>query len=809
MKNNILKYFILLLSVLVILIVYLSTVGLETDKFNDQIKKKISLINKKIDIDLKKIKLILDPFKLKIYAKTVGTTVYISKRPLSLETIKTEVSISSLIKNKISSSNIEVTTKSILLNDLIKFIRTTTNKPELFILEKIVKKGHVIIDLSLNIDENGKIKNDYGIEGIIKDASINFLNKANFKNINFNFNFQKDNYLFDEINFKAEEVNFISKKINVKKKNNSFLIDAIVENDQSSLNSNILKLLNLSFENIIVDDAKFKTNNEFSLEIDEKFKVKNIILNSDINITQLKYKNLKIINNYFPQVDDLILLDNHKLNLKYKDKNLSINGEGQIQLNTGEIDEIKYSINKKDKNLSIESELFLKNIFLEQQEFLKIFFPQTNKNLNFNNQKLKINFKNNNLSFSGSGKIKIDKDFEEIDYFIEKNENKISFNTNLNVKNTKFKIDNINFKKQDKSKMNLQINGEIKNNKNLNINSFIINDENNNIKIKNLFLNDSNQIIKIDKANFNYLDTENKKNNYNIKKVEGQNYLIDGTSFNANSLISNLLDTNDKKENNLFENNVSMDLNFKEVYFDKIHFVKDLNGKIKIINNKVEEADILALYNNSQNIKFTIKTNDQGEKITTLFSSKAKPLVDRYKFIKGFKDDREGYLDFYSLKKDGVSTSKLVIDNFKVKEIPALAKLLALASLQGIADLLTGEGIRFTDFEMNFTNQDKLMKIQELYAIGPAISILLEGYIEEDKLISLRGTLVPATTINRSIASIPLLGDLLIGKKVGDGVFGVSFKIKGPPKDLETTVNPIKTLTPRFITRTLEKIKKN
>ena len=41
MKNNILKYFILLLSVLVILTVYLSTVGIETDEFNDQIKKKI------------------------------------------------------------------------------------------------------------------------------------------------------------------------------------------------------------------------------------------------------------------------------------------------------------------------------------------------------------------------------------------------------------------------------------------------------------------------------------------------------------------------------------------------------------------------------------------------------------------------------------------------------------------------------------------------------------------------------------------------------------------------------------------------
>ena len=74
------------------------------------------------------------------------------------------------------------------------------------------------MDLSLNIDENGKLKNDYIIKGFIKDGSINFLDRANFKNINFNFNFQKDNYLFDEINFNAEEVNFISKKLNIKKK---------------------------------------------------------------------------------------------------------------------------------------------------------------------------------------------------------------------------------------------------------------------------------------------------------------------------------------------------------------------------------------------------------------------------------------------------------------------------------------------------------------------------------------------------------------------------------------------------------------
>ena len=195
------------------------------------------------------------------------------------------------------------------------------------------------------------------------------------------------------------------------------------------------------------------------------------------------------------------------------------------------------------------------------------------------------------------------------------------------------------------------------------------------------------------------------------------------------------------------------------------------------------------LFNNGEALSIkTFKRND--ELITNIFTDYPKPIIDRYKFIKGFE---EGVLDFQSIKRNNKFNSLLIIDNFKVKEIPALAKILTLASLQGIADLLTGEGIRFTDFEMKYTSQNNIIEIEELYAIGPAISILMSGYIEKNKLVSLRGTLVPATTINRTISSIPLLGDILVGKKIGEGVFGVSFKIKGPPKNLKTTVNPIKT----------------
>ena len=43
---------------------------------------------------------------------------------------------------------------------------------------------------------------------------------------------------------------------------------------------------------------------------------------------------------------------------------------------------------------------------------------------------------------------------------------------------------------------------------------------------------------------------------------------------------------------------------------------------------------------------------------------------------------------------------------------------------------------------------------------------------------------MPATTINKTISSIPVLGKILVGDKTGEGVFGVSFKIKGQPKNL-------------------------
>ena len=808
MKKNLLKYIFVIISILSLLIVYLSIFGLETDRLNSLIKNKINQFDKNIEVELKKIRLTLNPLNFKVNAKTISPNVFYKKKIIKLEYIQTQISLISLIKNQIVSSKLKISTKSISLTDLIAFARVVSKKSELFILETAIKNGQVVVDVELNFDETGKIKNDYEIKAILKDGKLKLLNNFNFEKINFLLNINNKIFDLKSVNFVKNNSKFSSENIKITKDKKDFFIEGNIKNEDTILNNELLKFLNIDFQSKGFFNTNFNSNSRFSFSIDKKFKVTNLVLDSNIQVNESEYKIPNFLNNYLEIKDSTIKLKNHKIKYNIANNKLKINGSGKIKIQKN-FDDFKYNIDLKDKDFILNSQLKVSELKLSSQEYLKKFTPNLKDITTLKDQTIDINFNKKELLVKGKGKIKFSNEFEDIVFRVSKIKNKFDFNTQLNLNETLLKIDFLNFEKNPKLKSQIKILGSYDAKDLLYFKNLSIIDNDNKLIIKNIFLDQDNLIEKLDEANLEFFDNQNRKNNIILKKVKENEYQITGLSFNAEKLIDNLLTSKKDKDSKFFKNDFKLNLDLNEVYLDSVNIINNLKGKLDIKNNEIYAADIFGDFDNENNLKFTINTNNSGEKITTLFSSRAKPLVNRYKFIKGFEDSDEGYLDFYSLKKNGVSNSKLIIDNFKVKEIPVLAKLLALASLQGIADLLTGEGIRFSDFEMNFTNKNKLMTIQELYAIGPAISILIEGYIQEDNIISLRGTLVPATTINRSIASIPLLGDLLIGKKVGEGVFGVSFKVKGPPKKLQTTVNPIKTLTPRFITRTLEKIKKD
>ena len=724
------RIFVSIITLLLITLIYLSTIGIKTDIFNSKIISQVKKIEPNLEIKLSQVKVTLNPFNFEINAKTIGTDLIYKDKIIKLERIKSKISLKSYINNDFAVKGIFISTKSLAIKDLITFARLTNNDPKIFIANQFIKKGYVVADLELEFDKQGNVKNNYKLNGIFNNGQISLFKKYNINKIDFIFNVNQKNLIFKDIRLSLNNKNILIPELISLKQNDDYLISGKLNTINTNLTTNdIKKLINYNFIKSEIENVSFSSKNNFKFKLNKKFKIKDLNIQSDIDVDNLKLKNFLNLKDIFPKIKKNIIFENHKIKLVFDNNNLDIDGKGGILLQN-EIDKIEYQINKR--------------------------------------------------------------------------KNKIKFNTSLNILENIFEIDLLNYKKSENSNLKLIFKGEKDLKKPLIFDEISLKEKNNIILVKNLLISNDNKISDTGDIKIDYTDKENFRNILQVVKKDNH-YFVSGDSFNIDKIIEKLLNPEDDKKTLSINKNTKFFFDIKKVYLDKNNNIKNLKGFLSLNKDEISELNLESNFSNQKKIKFTIK-KDGNEKITTLFSQEAKPLVNRYKFIKGFDG---GDLDFYSIKKNKITNSTLKIDNFKIQEIPVLAKLLTLASLQGIADLLTGQGIRFTDFEMKFSSKGNLMTIEEMYAIGPAISILMDGYIESKKLISLRGTLVPATTINKTISSIPLIGNILVGKKVGEGVFGVSFKVKGPPEDLETTVNPIKTLTPRFITRTLEKIKKN
>jgi len=729
MRKIIYSSFIFVIIIFISIVIYLSTVGVETDKFNKQISIELKKIDKNLNSELKSIKIILDPFELKFKIKTYGLKLKNKNKVIELENIQTKISIDSYLKNEFILTDLDISTKPIKIKKLISFIRTFKKDPEFYVLEKFIKKGYFIADIALEFDSDGKIKNNYSIKGIIRDSQINFFNKYGLSNINFLFDISNKNFNFKDISLSFNNVKFLSKKINVKNLKDDLFFEGEFSNKDSNINKEFIKkIINFDLSKIDIKNIELVSNNNFSFFLNKKYKINDLKIFSELKLNNLLISNKLELNKFLPNIKNEIKFSNHFIKIDYSNQKIIINGGGDILLQD-------------------------------------------------NNDIITYNIKNQ-------------KDIYE-------------FEVSLDILKNPLVIDFLNYQ-NDKDKKIIKLAGKHSLRKGTNFKNIFFNQNKNKIRINDIEVSNDLRIKSFKDITLDFFDKDDKKNKVSIIRKKNS-YILSGPSFNINSLLDSLINNDSKKSNNFLNDDFNLDLKIDKIYLDKVYVVQNLNGNLLYNNNEISKADLKASFPNGQKLKFTVQTNGVN-KVTTLFLDQAEPIIKKYKFIKGFKG---GSLDFYSSKTNKKSISTLKIYDFKLKELPALTKILTLASLQGIVDILSGEGIGFDEFEMNFQNQGDLMTIDEIYAIGPAISILMSGYVEKNKIISLRGTLVPATTINKAIGSIPVLGKILVGSKTGEGVFGVSFKIKGPPKKLETTVNPIKTLTPRFITRTLEKMKKN
>ena len=139
------------------------------------------------------------------------------------------------------------------------------------------------------------------------------------------------------------------------------------------------------------------------------------------------------------------------------------------------------------------------------------------------------------------------------------------------------------------------------------------------------------------------------------------------------------------------------------------------------------------------------------------------------------------------------------IKDFTLLDAPLLARLLTVASLTGVGNLLGGQGISFDRADLPFTLQPELIAIDKGRISGSQLGLTVRGRIDLDReRLDLDGTIVPIYWLNWALSKLPLVGPFLAGRE-GEGAFAVTYSVKGPPSDPQISVNPLAVLAPGFI----------
>lgn len=167
------------------------------------------------------------------------------------------------------------------------------------------------------------------------------------------------------------------------------------------------------------------------------------------------------------------------------------------------------------------------------------------------------------------------------------------------------------------------------------------------------------------------------------------------------------------------------------------------------------------------------------------------------------------YLIGGKLKMDGTFTgasgnAMIHMTDVRLTEAPLVAQIFSLASLRGLADVLNGDGVLFTQVDAPIKLQDGRIDLPGLRASGPAMGITARGWIAlGEKELSLDGVLVPSFGVNSFLGGLPIIGDLFVSRQ-GEGMFAPTYSVRGTFSKARVSLNPVSAITPGVLRRIFE-----
>ncbi|MCH2038115.1 MAG: AsmA-like C-terminal region-containing protein, partial [Rickettsiales bacterium] len=241
------------------------------------------------------------------------------------------------------------------------------------------------------------------------------------------------------------------------------------------------------------------------------------------------------------------------------------------------------------------------------------------------------------------------------------------------------------------------------------------------------------------------------------------------------------------------------------IQFPNDTFLSNVRGTFQCNPKHCERMEFNANINNKERLTLSLKPDTESPDILSRFILESDNIGGILKALNFSNNINGGYLriDANSLisEESGnrIMQGEAILRDFTVIRTPILARLLTLASLNGVVDLLNGGGLKFKRFNLPFIIEEDILSIRNGSGHGNSIGLTVEGSIDTNKdSLNLTGTVIPAYMVNKVIGEIPIVGGILTGGK-DQGVVAVKYDIKGPVSNPDITVNPLSILTPGFL----------
>ena len=728
-------------SILFIIILLLSY-GISTNKFNNLVKNKIENNIAIAKVDFQKINISLNIKNFNLALELIEPDIKINNEKIHINQLQFFIKLTPAFSKVYILEEVNINLKNNEIKNIKKILDTSKNVLLTKNIDKILD-GKIRGKLKFKIDEKFKLK-EYFFDGFIQQASVDLFENLPFlTNINSQIVINNKEVSFKKVSAQLVNLNLrsdLSFNISQKKIFGNIKLDGLL--DEKINFKSIKKIFNFKFLKL-VSNIDGKINGNFNIDVD---------LNKDYTIKKNNSKSSINLSNLF-------------FIYKFNSKNLKI-------------DDLNSEIQVLDQNINYDTKLKLNN------KTVKI---NGNYNLKEKFHKIKSEGKVNLNSFFKSSIIQDDVVFKT-DVIYQKNDFK-NAKISMTLNNSSIKIPYINYSKSKGKKASLNFNLN-KGSKNYLIKNFKYNSNKDFINLDYLFLNKDFKFQNFGKINL-------KIGNNDFQLIKKNNLiLINGKKIDFTTTLKEYLNKDSSQSFTLPNSNLRMSISAALLPSETLSNFK-LSAQIRA--GEIESLSMFSNYIDRKVFTAEIKNKDNQKKLI-VYSEKTKPLFGNLNYFSGIYDG------IFRLEKEylgkSLSTTYINIENFYIRDMPILADILSVASITGALDVLKGKGIYFEKLNLKYNTINEELRIEEFYGTGPSIGFIIDGRVGADNFVSLKGNMVPANTLNKIIRNIPLIGKVLTGKE-GDGIFGASFKIKGKKNDLQTTVNPLKTLTPRFIQRFL------